>query len=117
MSASSVTGTGPGASDKVTTKELATAYNGPTILIAGIAEGTGSLTPTSPPADISSVTFPNPLPGSADKYCVILTTVNGGLAYIAELFEDDDENFSGFSFLTEAECDTMYIVVKRGVKA
>lgn len=124
MGASSVTGvSGSGTSGKLTTNELSQLANGPSILIAGVAttnEGFGS--PSSPPSyTAGTIVFPKPLPGNGNGnpgslYCVILTTISGGYAYVTDMTEDDD-NFIGFSFNCESECDVMYIVTKIGIRA
>ena len=113
MAASSVTGKGIGASDKPTSKELATIGNGPSILIAGTIESEGGM--SSPPSSSNTVVFPNALPGAASKYIVILTTLNGGYAYVTHK-DETDGNFVGFDFVTEADCTLMYIVTKIGSK-
>lgn len=131
MGASSVTGvSGTGTSGKLTTNELSQLANGPSILIAGIAStGTGGDPESSPPSDpTGTVTFPRPLPGNGNGdpgscYCVILTTLNGGYAYVTDMDDQDldgdevDDHFTGFSFIAEEECDVMYIVTKIGIRA
>lgn len=132
MGASSVTGvSGAGTSGKLTTNELSQLANGPTILISGIASTTYSdSSPSSSPPMYNSgtVVFPKPLPGNgngdpASCYCVIITTINGGYAYIIDLDDQDldgddvDDHFTGFSFTAESECDVMYIVTKIGIRA
>jgi hypothetical protein len=114
MAASSVTGTGPGASNKVTTKQLAVLANGPTILIAGTVEAAEVV--SSPPTNGGTITFPEVLAGSSDDYVVLLTTQNGGSAYVSAMHEVSG-NFSGFTYVTEEECTAMYMVTKCGYKA
>lgn len=115
MGASSVTGTGLGTSGKFTTTELAILANGPNILITGVVESEDNN--SSPPSSGNNIVFPEPLEGGAENYVVLLTTQNGGYAYISENDEDDDGNFTGFSFMTESECTLMYLVAKIGVKS
>lgn len=116
MGSTSVTGVGgPGMCGKATTAELSAWANGPQILLSGIAVSEESLI-TSPPISGGEVTFPAPLDESSENYCVILTTLNGGYAYVSELEDTDDDQFSGFSFVTETECDCMYIVVNTGIR-
>jgi len=115
MTAHSVTGKGPGSSNKPTSKELAMLANGPAILIAGTAEINGGI--TSPPSSSNNtIVFPKALPGGSENYVVILTTLNGGYVYISDLDEDADGNFSGFSAIAESECTLMYMVSKVGVR-
>lgn len=114
MTASSVTGKGLGASKKITTKELSTLANGPVIMISGVAESVE--TNVSPPANGNIVKFPKPLVGGADQYNVFLTTQNGGVAYIVDKIENGSGEFTGFGFITTAECTVMYMVVKNGIR-
>jgi len=114
MAATTSQGTGHGSANKETTTELAILANGPVIMVAGVVESTSQN--TSPASDGNTVVFPYPLTGGMDKYSVILTTVNGGLAYISDRDEDGDGKFTGFSFITETDCTVMYIVVKVGIK-
>ena len=111
MAASSATGKGQGAAAKVTTKELSAAFNSPSILIAGLAESSVS---SSPPSSSNEVVFPNAFQGGEENYIVLLTTQNGGYAYVTDMDEDSDGNFSGFSFTTESSCTLMYLVAKVG---
>lgn len=111
---SSATGKGPGASNKVTTKELAALANGPTIHVTGYVESEDLA--TSPPVTGNSVVFPQPLTGGYENYVVILTTLNGGYAYVTDMDENSAGNFTGFSFGTEAECSLMYLVAKAGIR-
>ncbi len=114
MSGASTTGRGPGASGQPTTKTLAILANAPSILISGVLP-TEEDEATSPPTPLGSVTFPEPLPGGAENYVVLLTTHNGGYAYVTDTDEVDGD-FSGFSFNTQYECDCMYLVTKIGVR-
>lgn len=119
MAASSVTGKGIGSSNKPTVKDLAIAANGPTIHFSGIIISAGmtlSSPSSSPPSTLSRLTFPYPLSGSPSDYVIMLTTLNGGYAYVSDQDENDDGDFTGFSFVTEAECDLMYIIVSCGIK-
>lgn len=114
MSATSVTGKGLGSSNKPTVKDLAIAANGPAIYFAGIIASADII--VSPPITGNTIVFPYPIPGGAENYVVILTTLNGGHAYVTDLDENSDGDFSGFSFATEAECDLMYAVISCGMK-
>lgn len=111
MSATSVTGKGLGKSAKLTTNELATLANGPSIIFTGITNVVSVI--SSPPSISTSVTFPYPLPGGADKYVVLLTTINGGNAYIATRTESNG-NFTGFIAVADTDCTVMYLVAKVG---
>lgn len=113
MSATSVSGRGAGDSGKLTTTGLAILANGPAIFYSGLAAA--ETTPTSPPSFAGSVTFARPLPGAVDDYVVLLTTINGGAAYVSHLSESAD-NFTGFTFVAETECDVMYLVVSSGIR-
>jgi hypothetical protein len=110
---SSVTGQGLGAAGKFTTTELSILANAPSIIFSGITETTGLM---SPPVSTNNVVFPYPLPGGMDKYVVLLTTINGGVVYVSDRDEDDDGNFTGFSFVSESDGDVMYLVAKVGVR-
>lgn len=114
MAAQSVTGSGLGSSGKLTSKELATLAMGPSIQIAGTIQTEDGVGSSPPSPEVNSVTFPKALNGGSENYAVILTTLNGGVSYVTNLDEDDDGNFSGFSFATESDCTLMYIVVKVG---
>lgn len=127
MGASSVTGvSGHGDSGKATLNDLSRWANGPTILMAGIATA-GPLEVSSPPTEgvegTGTVVFPTPFPGLGEEHCVILTTLNGGVAYVIDMDDqdldgdDEDDHFTGFTFLTQYECDVMFIVTKVGCKA
>jgi hypothetical protein len=113
MTASSATGIGLGASEKLTTNQLAILANGPSIIFAGFAEADTGV--SSPPSEIGSVTFPYPLT-DANKYVVLVTTINGGYAYVAARDIDDDGTFHGFTVIAEAECTYMYLVARVGAK-
>lgn len=114
MAASSVTGTGVGSSNKVTTLELSKLANAPTIYIAGYVVSEDL--PVSPPSIGNTVVFPNPLMGGTEDYIVMLTTQNSGYAYVNDMNENDDGNFIGFSFVTESEGTLMYTVIKTGLR-
>ena len=120
MGATTATGTeaGPGASNKPTTTELAIQANGPKIVFTGIVDssGGGESPPSSPPAATNTVSFPYSLIGGMDKYVILLTSVNGGDAYVSDRDEDEDGNFIGFSFVSEVEGLVMYLVAEVGVK-
>ena len=114
MTASSVTGVGSGSSNKLTTQGLASLANGPAIIFSGYVESQDIV--VSPPAIGNTIVFPQSLQGSSDNYVVLLTTLNGGYAYVTDMDENDDGDFIGFSFATEAECSMMYLVTKVGIK-
>ena len=116
MGASSVTGVGPGASNKLTGKDLAILANGPAILMSGKATLILDEEVASPPTYVYSVTFPEPLSGGFDAYNVMLT-VEGGDVPAISANEDDDSNFTGFTLTSEEEVDVMYMVVRNGFRA
>lgn len=112
MGATSPTGvSGSGDTGKFTTKELAILANAPSILFTGIVHGE---VVASPPANLTEVTFPYPLPGGEDNYVVMLTTISGGSAYVIDRDEDEDGNFVSFTLAVESECDVMYLVARVG---
>jgi hypothetical protein len=115
MGSTSVTGaSGAGETGQFTTKELSVLANAPAIIFAGITE---SVMITSPPTPgINSVSFVYPLPGGADSYVVILTSVNAGYVYVTDRVEDEEGNFSGFAFASETDGTIMYIVSKVGIR-
>ena len=115
MTASSVTGVGHGASDKISTPELAIIANGPAVYVAGYVESESSM--TSPPSSGNEVVFPIALPGAASHYVVMLTTQNSGTVYVNNLNEDDNGNFSGFTFISESDGTVMYLVSKVGFRS
>lgn len=88
--------------------------NSPSILAAGMV-GTAVIPFLSPATYGGEVVFPTALPGDADKYCILLTTLNGGYAYVSDRSESGG-NFTGFSFRVESECDCMYLVVRSGFR-
>lgn len=120
MPASSTTGTGQGFTAALTNKELTNIRNqNPQIVLCGYASGLGGYAPSSPPSELGSLYFPSSLVGDSTHYIVMLTTVGGGVSYVAEMYEEEDGDsstgvgsFSGFSFITEYECDVMYMIVK-----
>lgn len=114
MSASSVTGTGPGAANNKTTKELSILTSGHAIVEAGWIHVNSGV--TSPPAPLSSVVFGKPLPGDYTNYVVQLTPYNGTNAYLASFIENDAGDFAGFYVAGEDECEAMYLVVKIGAQ-
>lgn len=82
------------------------------IQLTGTVEA--GLLPTSPPQPgWNSVTFPKPLTGGSENYVVMITTMNGGSAYVSDTYEVNG-NFSGFSFIAETDCTLMYMVAKVG---
>jgi hypothetical protein len=121
MPATSVTGRGLGASKKFTVKDLAILANSPAICVAGSVETSnadgGSPPPSSPPAaTLNSVTFPVPLEGASSNYVVMLTSQNGGYAYVTEMTENEAGDFIGFTFMVESDCTLMYMVVSAGTR-
>lgn len=123
MGASSVTGVGLGDSGKATVNDLSRWALGPSILVAGIASTGNVEVPPSPPSgEYGEVVFPKPLLGLGEEHVVILTTLNGGSAYVIDMDDQDldndevDDHFTGFTFVAESSCDVMYIVVKVGIK-
>lgn len=116
MGATSATGvSGFGDSGKATTNKLSIWANGPQILASGIVE-TDSVGPTSPPSSLAEVSLPIPLPGTEDDYCIMLTTKNGGVAYVVSVTESGG-NVTGFSLYSEMDCDVMWIVVPVGFRS
>lgn len=115
MTASSVTGTGLGDAGKPTTNQLSILSNGPSIIFSGVVETVEGI--ASPP-DIAAntVVFPYTLPGGAEKYVILLTTLNGGSAYLSSINEDEDGTVHGFSVQSEAEGTVMYMVTKAGTR-
>ncbi len=111
MTATSVTGVGQGESNKPTTKELAAFAEGPSIIFTGITDATDNM--SSPPTAENTVVFPYVLAGGADAYVVMLTSINAGATYISNKAESDG-NFTGFTFVAEAEGSVMYLVAKVG---
>lgn len=111
MGASSVTGAGQGASDAPTLRELS---KGPRVMLTGVAYSRDNDLVSSPYTNNSVVTFQRPLPGPASSYCVFLTNKNGGVAYLTDMTEDADGNFNGFTVISEAECEVMYMVTTIG---
>jgi len=110
MAGTSVTGTGTGASRKLSINELNSI---PLILVAGRMEVDDSL--GSPPSDgLGTVTFRNPLPGPPSNYVVILTGIGTGAVQVAAMIPDDDGNFAGFIAVGESEGTAMYIVTRVG---
>lgn len=110
MAAQSATGTGTGASNKFTTKELSVLANGLNILEAGRIQ---LITPPSPPTAIVKLT--NTLPGSYTDYTVLITGLSTGAIYIESLTNDDDGNFSEFRVVSESEGYCMYVVTRCGI--
>lgn len=116
MGASSVTGTGQGSAEAITTKGLFTSLNTPpVIMLVGYVESVGGI-PVSPPTIGNTVEFETPMPAGPEGYIVLLTPIGATTAYIGELFTNDDENFSGFSFFTDDECTVMYAVIQVGIR-
>lgn len=111
MGASSTEGTGHGVANKRTTEQLAILSNGPSIMFTGIAEAESVA--TSPPAITNTVVFPYPLPENADHYVVMLTSINAGYVYVSDIDEVSGQ-FTGFSFVAEAEGSVMYLVAEVG---
>lgn len=113
MGATSATGVGLGSSNKRNINDLDTIANGPSIMFSGIVEADDTL-PTSPPAYGNTVEFPYALNGSANNYVIMLTSINGGYAYVSDRDENGDGNFSGFTFIAEYESSVMYVVISVG---
>ncbi len=111
----SVTGTGPGDSGKVTTKELSTLANGPSILVSGQVELAEEFM-VNPPTPTATVTLPTPLPGGHANYVVLLTGVNTGTVYVATVTNNDDGDFSEFRILGDEEGTCNYLILKIGSK-
>lgn len=107
MGAYSVTGVGVGSSQDHPNNTL-------NIAVAGYLTAVTTLN-TSPSTNGGTVRFPYPLQNSPNEYTVILTSLNGGAAYVSSLDEIDDR-FIGFSVITSYPCQVMYIVVKNGFK-
>lgn len=112
MSATSATGTGPGAANKPTSKELATFTNGPITVATGLV--TLSISSLSPGGHGQTVNLPNPLPGGADRYIVLLTPMSDETPWVVGMTDDSDGNFSEFTIVCSHEIDVMYAVLKRG---
>lgn len=115
MGASSVTGKGHGSahkSFKPTLVGLNAISNGPNVCIAGYAES--GVSDGSSPATGNLIVFSQPLPGNSDNYVVLITTLNGGHGYVTDMDENENGDFVGFTFITEAECTIMYMITKVG---
>jgi hypothetical protein len=115
MGAQSATGVGYGAADRLNSTKIEALAIAPTIIFTGFGESIETM-PASPPAIGNVVYFPYPLPGSPDKYVVMLTSLNSGAAYIADRLENDNDDFIGFTFYSEAPGQIMYLVAKVGTK-
>ena len=98
-------------------RELRLASMSPSIYLAGMLEASDSnmSPPSSPPSSLNTVTF-DALPGHYSRYIVMLTTQNGGLAYVTEMIYNDSNNLTGFSVYSEVECTVNYMVVRTGVR-
>lgn len=123
MGASSTTGvSGVGDSNQATTKDLSRWELGPQILLAGIATSIELDASASPPSYGGTVILPEPLLGLGEEHVVLLTTLNGGAAYIVDMNDEDldgddeDDHFTEFTFRTDSDCDVMYIVTKVGIR-
>lgn len=114
MTSQSATGTGLGASGKLTTKELAILTNGLNILEAGRIELSEDFL-INPPSPTAIVTLMNELTGSYTNYSVLLTGLNTGAIYITSLTDNDAGNFSEFRVIGESEGTCMYVIVKNGL--
>jgi hypothetical protein len=113
MSATTSQGTGHGVAVKPTINELATLVNtGPNILFTGIVASGGV---SSPPVETGVVVFPYALTGAANQYVILLTTLNGGKAYVSDVSETES-GFLGFTCIAESECDVMYMVATIGAR-
>lgn len=111
MTASTTQGKGVGAAAKTFNRELTAILNGPAIYAAGVIPASETI--TSPPSSGNTVVLPTPLPGGSDSYVVMLTSLNGGSAYVTNM-EESNGFFVSFDFNSEADCDMMYLVVKKG---
>jgi len=114
MTAQSVTGTGTGASNKVTTKELSRFAVGPNIVIA--ASHTAKIVSNiSPPGNGGLVTLPTTLMGSPSNYMIVFNDNN---IYVADTNVDDKGNFIAFTCYGASyegqEFD--YMIIKKGVR-
>jgi len=113
MGASSTTGvSGAGDSNKATVKHLSRWALGPQIILAGIA---GCHVESIEGQFIGTVVFPEPLPGSGEEHVVVLTTLNGGTAYVLDM-DTENDHFTGFITIADNDCDVMYIVTKVGIR-
>lgn len=112
----SVTGTGAGSAEKVTSKELATLANAPSILIAGRVTVEDGGAPLSPPSPGVIITLDPPLPGSHTNYVVIATGLNSGAIYVSNMTNNADGDFYRFYIVTEEEGAVMYFVTKAGIR-
>lgn len=116
MGATSTEGRGPGAVNPVSTADLSKDWTlSPTIIFTGIFETEEVL--SSPPSVLNEVVFPYALIGGPNNYVVMLTTINGGKAYIISRTEDAYGNFTGFTAGVESDCNCMYLVARVGSKA
>ena len=116
MGATSVDGTGPGISTRPTITKIQTLMNAPAIYAAGYIEAVEDDIPTSPPSTGNEIEFDPPFEGPSSRYVVMLTTLNGGYAYVYDMDEDVDGNFNSFSFISESAGTVMYMVVKVGTR-
>jgi len=114
MGAQSATGTGLGSSKKVTTKELAILANAPSILVADAVDLSDGV--SSPPTPSARIVLTNPLPGSHVNYVVMITSLNAGTVYVSDMSDNDNDNFSEFSVIGEAEGSCMYFISKVGIR-
>lgn len=113
MAAQSVTGTGTGASNKFTTKELSALANGPSILISS-CQYVYEAGITDPPSILNTVTLNPPLPGNSDNYIVVVSGVNTGPAYVAAMLDNEDGDFHQFIIMLQTEGICMYSIIKAG---
>ena len=111
----SVTGTGLGSSNKLTTKELAILANTMNILVVGKVDLEEDFM-VNPPQPTATITLKDPLPGSKSNYAVLVTGINTGAIYIATMTDNDDDNFSEFRVIGESEGICMYVVIKLGIR-
>ena len=117
MAGTSVTGKGSGSSGKLTTTELSVLANGPAIMAIGSVSAEDSGLITSPPNQyIVVVTLPYPLPVSNN--CAIFLSAEGNAAvYVADMTDDDDNNLTGFTIVSDSETTVNYIVARKGFRA
>lgn len=112
MAGTSVTGVGVGSAERQSIHELTILANAPAIIFAGTVESTAEEI-SSPPTAYNYVVFPYAL-GDMDNYVILLTTLNAGAVYVSDRDEDEEGNFTGFSFVAETEGTVMYIVSRIG---
>lgn len=113
MGAYSVTGTGPGSVEYYNNQQLTNIAIGPASIVYVGKVDTSNDIIISPPANLATVYFQNPLPDGSVNYSIFLTTVNGGSSQVVAFFEDGGL-FTGFVCSSEFECTINYMVVRIG---